>query len=355
MREHRQESQIESKLNRKFTFVISILVILPVFGLTSMLFYYVKKNDISKNKFLMWSCYTAVMLMIIAVLIFLINYIVGFLLRSFYDILKSVRVIQKGDLSVRIENCRNDEIGELGTQINKMLDHMEQLMKENIDREILAKNSQILALQNQINAHFIYNVLESIKMMAEINEEYAISNAITSLGTLLRYSMKWESNNVLVEEEIEYIRNYLALINLRFDYEISLSLKIPEEVLKQEIPKMSLQPIVENAICHGIEELAEDTNIYIKGMVSGEDCIIEVTDAGRGMSEEEVEKLKKRIAGEVETSGGAGNGIGLKNVQDRIRMSFGEKYGIEINSKLGCYTKITVRVPMQFYREEERK
>ena len=198
MKEHRQESQIESKLNRKFTLVISILVILPVFGLTGMLFYHVQKNDISKNKLLMWSSYAAVMLMLIVVLIFLINYIVAFLLRSFYEILESVRVIQKGDLSVRIENCRNDEIGELGTQINKMLDHMEQLMKENIDREILAKNSQILALQNQINAHFIYNVLESIKMMAEINEEYAISNAITSLGTLLRYSMKWESNNVLV-------------------------------------------------------------------------------------------------------------------------------------------------------------
>ena len=355
MREHRKESQIESKLNRKFTLVISILVILPVSGLAGMLFYHVKKNDISRNKFLMWSCYAAVMLVVIVALIFLINYIVASLLRSFYDILKSVRVIQKGDLSVRIENCRNDEIGELGTQINKMLDHMEQLMKENIDREILAKNSEIRALQNQINAHFIYNVLESIKMMAEINEEYAISDAITSLGSLLRYNMKWTANNVPVEEEIEYIKNYLALINLRFDYEIYLSLNIPEEVLKQEIPKMSLQPIIENAIYHGIEELAEDTNIYIKGIVRERECFIEITDAGRGMSEAETEKLRKKLEGEIETGGDSGDGIGLKNVQDRIRMSFGEAYGIEINSKLGCYTKVTVRVPLQYYNEEEQK
>lgn len=307
-------------------------------------------KNISENvRYVHWmrNSFVAIMVIIMVGLAFLINYIVMCLLRQFYDILKSIRVIQKGDLSVRIENCGSDEMGELGTQINKMLDHIEQLMKENIDREILAKNSQIRALQNQINAHFIYNVLESIKMMAEINEEYAISDAVTSLGSLLRYSMKWTSNNVLVEEEIEYIRNYLALINLRFDYEIYLSLNIPDEVFRQEIPKMSLQPIVENAIYHGIEELAEDTNIYIKGIVQGEDCVIEITDAGKGMSEEELEKLRKKIAGEIETSGGTGNGIGLKNVQDRIRMSFGEKYGIGVDSKLGCYTKVTMRVPMQ--------
>lgn len=307
-------------------------------------------KNISENvRYVYWmrNSFVAIMVIIMVGLAFLINYIVTRLLRQFYDILKSIRVIQKGDLSVRVENCGSDEMGELGTQVNKMLDHIEQLMKENIDREILAKNSQIRALQNQINAHFIYNVLESIKMMAEIDEEYAIADAITSLGSLLRYSMKWTSNNVLVEEEIEYIRNYLALINLRFDYEIYLSLNIPDEVLRQEIPKMSLQPIVENAIYHGIEELAEDTNIYIKGIVQGEDCVIEVTDAGKGMSEEEVEKLRKKIAGEIETSGGSGNGIGLKNVQDRIRMSFGEKYGIWVDSKLGCYTKVTMRVPIK--------
>lgn len=108
---------------------------------------------------------------------------------------------------------------------------------------------------------------------------------------------------------------------------------------------MSLQPIVENAIYHGIEQMAEDTNIYVKGYVKDEECIIEITDSGKGMSEEEVERLYKRISGEIEASGGSGNGIGLKNVQDRIKMCFGEGYGIEISSKLGCYTKVMVRVP----------
>lgn len=303
----------------------------------------------------MRNIFVAVMIVFLIALAFFINGIVQHLLKQFYEILRSIRKVQKGDLDVVIENCGGDEMGELGTQINKMLERIKQLMDDNLNREMLAKNSEIRALQNQINAHFIYNVLESIKMMAEIDEEYAISDAVTALGKLLRYSMKWVSGNVLVEQELEYIKNYMALINLRFDYEIYLSLNLPEIILKQEIPKMSLQPIVENAIYHGIEQMAEDTNIYIKGFLEGEDCIIEITDAGKGMTEETVEKLRLKIAGEMDSSGGSGNGIGLKNVQDRIHIAFGETYGIEIASKLGCYTKIRVRIPMTYRSVNEQK
>lgn len=292
------------------------------------------------------NAFVVVMLFFIVILTLFINHIVQSLLRQFYEILHSIRKVQKGDLEVVIENCGKDEMGELGTQINKMLRRIKELMEDNLKREMLAKNSEIRALQNQINAHFIYNVLESVKMMAEINEEYAISDAVTSLGKLLRYSMKWVSGNVLVEQELEYIKNYMALINLRFDYEIYLSINIPDLILKQEIPKMSLQPIVENAIYHGIEQMAEDTNIYLKGFIEGEDCVIEISDMGRGMSEEEVERLRLKISGELDSSGGSGNGIGLKNVQDRIHIAFGEKYGIKIASKLGCYTKISVNIPV---------
>lgn len=284
---------------------------------------------------------------IMGLLAWVVNSVAKGMLGQFYSILHSIREVQKGDLSVVIENCGKDEMGELGSQINKMLVNIKQLTDDNLNHELLMKNTQIRALQNQINAHFIYNVLESIKMMAEIEEKYDISDAITSLGKLLRYSMKWTNANVTVAEELEYIRNYLSLINLRFDYEIYLSVNMPDIILRQKIPKMSLQPVVENAIYHGIEQMAEDTNIYMKGIVDGEDCIIEITDAGRGMSDKEVEELYKKINGELEASGGSGNGIGLKNVQDRIKINFGEKYGIEIASKLGCYTKIMIRIPME--------
>ena len=311
----------------------------------------VSVNDISdslsevyrqRNYFILW------MIAILVVLAFVINGVVLQVLKNFYQVLYTIRQVRTGDLTVRAPSTgRDDEMGELAHQVNRMLDNIQNLMQQNIDREVLAKDSQIKALQNQINAHFIYNVLESIKMMAEMQEEYDISDSITSLGKLLRYSMKWTSETVLVSEELEYIKNYLALINLRFDYDIILSLNIPDEVLGQRIPKMSLQPIIENAIIHGVEEIAEDTTIYIKGLVSDYDCTIEITDNGRGMNDEELDVLLKKISGEIPSQGGSGNGIGLKNVQDRLKMAFGDGYGIEVATKEGCYTKVSVRIPME--------
>lgn len=297
---------------------------------------------ITKTSNVFWGCF----FIIVIILLFFSDKMVKIILKQFYEIMNTIHKVQKGDLDVRVRVTNPDEIGELGQQINKMLGRITHLMEDNIKREILVKDSEIRALQNQINAHFIYNVLESIKMMAEVDEKYEISDAVTALGKLLRYSMKWVSKNVTVADEIDYIKNYLALINLRFDYEIYLSLNMPEQIYEQEIPKMSLQPIIENAIYHGIEELAEDTSIYMKGILYEDYCIIEITDSGRGMSDEETRRLQKKIQGEIETTGSSGNGIGLKNVQDRIKISFGNDYGISIASKIDCYTKVMVKIPL---------
>lgn len=286
-----------------------------------------------------------VLLLITVFLFFVINAMVRALLKKFYETMKVIRQVQKNDMNVRVQNLGTDEMGELGIQINKMLDRIQLLMEENINREVLVKNTEIKALQNQINAHFIYNVLESVKMMAEIDEEYEISDAVTALGELLRYSMKWGSGNVTIRQEVEYIRNYIRLMNLRYDFVITLSMKIPDHIYEQEIPKMSLQPIVENAIIHGIEELDEDAVISIKVLEREDDFDIEITDSGKGMNEEQLELLHKKLLGEVEVSGGSGNGIGLKNVQDRIHMQFGAEYGLQFAAMEGCYTKVIIRLP----------
>nr|WP_308742024.1 histidine kinase [uncultured Anaerocolumna sp.] len=303
-------------------------------------------NNLSKERNLYFLGLTIAFI----VLGFFINIIVKALLHRFYKTLSTIRKIQEGDLEARVDQPGTDEMGELGTNINVMLDTIQKLMEENINRELLMKNSEIRALQNQINAHFIYNVLESIKMMAEIDEKYEISDAVTSLGKLLRYGMKWNTKNVTVGQEIGYIKNYLDLINLRFDYRINLALTIPDMIYVQQIPKMSLQPIIENAIYHGIEELAEDSSIYIKAVMEDSDYVIEITDSGRGMTEEKVREIQKKICGEIDVGGGSGNGIGLKNVQDRIQMAFGMKYGISVVSKLHCYTKVIIKLPIT-YRE----
>ncbi len=287
------------------------------------------------------------MAVFLAALAVVINQVVLKLLKRFYAVSASIGEVQKGNLDILMPHDGNDEVSHMAVEINKMLEKIKLLMHENTQRELLAKNAEIRALQNQINAHFIYNVLESIKMTAEVDERFEIANAVTALGKLLRYSMKWASQSVTVKEEIEYIRNYVALINLRFDYSISLSLSIPDIILDQKIPKMSLQPIVENAIIHGLEQLAADAYIYIKGTVLGSDGLIEITDPGRGMTGETLENLHKKLSGEMEADGGAGNGIGLKNVQDRLRITFGEGYGLDIQSKQDYFTKVTVKIPLQ--------
>ncbi len=290
-----------------------------------------------------------------SVFIVAIRYITAKIFRKFYDILFSIQEIQKGNLNLVIDTQGDDEVSELGLQINKMSQQIKELMEENVHRQILIKNSEIKALQNQINAHFIYNVLESIKMMAEIDEKYEISDATTALGRLLRYTMKWTSSNSYLEEEIEYIKNYLKLINLRFDYTIALSLNVPTKLLKQRVPKMTLQPIIENAIYHGIEDIAEDTILYIRGTIQGDNGIIEVTDTGKGMTQEEIDKLYAKLATSIEPSGGKGNGIGLKNVQDRLKMTFGEAYGLTVESKQDCYTKVRMTIPIIPEQKEGEK
>lgn len=299
--------------------------------------------------------FIVIAILILVILSFVISRIVNTMLKQLYIIISNMHKVQKGDLNARIEVKSDDEMGELGTQLNRMLDQVQKLMKENIDREVLAKNSEIRALQNQINAHFIYNVLESIKMMAEIDEEYEISDAITALGKLLRYSMRWVSGNVSLREELDYIKNYLVLINLRYDFSVILSLNLNEAMLNQELPKMSLQPIVENAVLHGIEPTAEDATIYIKGWYEENDCVIEITDAGSGMTDEQFEELQLRMRDAVEPKGGSGksNGIGLKNVHDRIQMAFGKGYGLSFATKLGCYTKVAVRLPRKESKQNE--
>lgn len=248
----------------------------------------------------------------------------------------------------RVPEEGNDEITLLGVQINEMIEHIEQLNSENVKRQLTMKNAEIKSLQNQINAHFMYNVLESIKMMAEIKEDYEISDAVTSLGQMFRYSMKWTSGLVELKEEIEYIQKYLNLLNLRFDYEIYLSLNIPHEFMDFQIPKMSLQPIVENSVYHGIEDMAEDTSIYIKVYEDEEKGIlnIEVSDAGKGISEDKLKEIKVNLYLPHEDESSE-HGRALRNVNERIQMFFGKEYGLDIFSKKGLFTKVVIQLPRE--------
>jgi two-component system sensor histidine kinase YesM len=291
------------------------------------------------------------MVVLISIVFFII--IVIILIRNIFKrfnfLTSDVSRIRNGE-KIKISEQGDDEISELGKQINEMIDSLEKLNQENTNRQLLIKNAEIKSLQNQINAHFMYNVLETIKMMAEIKEDYEISDAITSLGQLFRYSMKWNSGLVTIKEEIKYIKNYLDLLNLRFDYEIYLSLNIPLEFMELKIPKMSLQPLVENSVYHGIENVAEDTSIYIKIFEKDGIVYIEVSDAGVGMDEEKLKEINDKLNSTEPVGDQQEHGRALYNVQQRIKMHFGAEYGLTVYSKKGMYTKVLIKIP---YNEEK--
>ena len=269
------------------------------------------------------------------------------MLRGFYGAFDGIRAFANGDTDAVVAVTGEGEVAAFAREAGGLLDQLRQLMRDNIRRETQIQSAETRALQNQINAHFIYNVLEAIKMMAEIDEEYEIADAVTTLAKLLRYSMKLESGGVTVERELDYIRNYIALMNLRFDYVISLCVDMPPELLDQKVPKISLQPIVENAVVHGAAVLAADTVITVRGTLDREQgrFSIQIIDEGRGMDDADLARLHRQIAGEEAVPAASGNGIGLGNVQSRIRMAFGEDYGLRVASQPGRGTKVSVTLP----------
>lgn len=288
---------------------------------------------------------TVLMIVLGIVLSRAVQWLVHGMMRQLDYVVDGVRLFSQGDLDVEIPVESRDEIGRFSEQINELLASIRQLIHQNIEKEVLVKNTQIRALQNQINAHFLYNVLEAIKMMAEIDEKYAIADAVNSLGRLLRYTMKWNRRTVALHEELDHIQNYIALVNLRYDGQILLEQQVPEDLLMQEIPKLSLQPIVENAVVHGGSH-EEDRAIRIRASEQDGVVFIAIQNEGEAMSAETLEHLRRSIQGLEQTRSTGGNGIGLKNVQDRIHMTFGKEYGITVESRSGAGTTVTVTVPL---------
>jgi len=285
-----------------------------------------------------------VLILIIAssILIFIL---ITLILKKLRQVILSMRAVENGNFDVSIDIKGDDEIDELAQHFLNMVEKLKILIGEMVRREVAQKDAQIKALQSQINAHFIYNVLENIKMMAEYSENYDVSDAITKLGKMMRYNMSWKRKFVTLKEEIENIQNYISLMNIRYDKEIKLLVNVDNEILNIEIPKLILQPIVENAINYGIEPKGEGGSIFIDGSIIGNYIVISIIDDGLGIEKEKLVAIQMALENDIEAECYHGQGIALKNVNERIKLAYGKEFGIKIDSKFGEFTKVTITLP----------
>jgi len=295
----------------------------------------------------------AVTCLALLLMLFIVSHTTRRMLRRLDRVLSSMRKVRKGQLDAKIdtgleEHETGDEIDEVAVSYNKMLDEIKRLMTQVVDKQLIAKNAQLHSLHSQINSHFLYNALESIRMRAEVERQPAIAEALVSLGTLLRYSMQWRSDTVALSEELANIQSYIQFINFMEGSSFVLTAELPQEVLRYTIPKMCMQPIVENAIHHAAPS-GGDVRIEITVEVENDSILlIKVRDDGVGVDPQMLTQLQAVLLGDSDTPiVTSKNGLGLENVHKRLQLHYGKNCGLWIDSVQGSYTIVTVRLPWE--------
>lgn len=271
-----------------------------------------------------------------------IAFLVYAMARPIKRLSRAMGQVQKGDFAVRVPNRRKDEIGELTESFNYMLDEINTLIRQVYQEKIAQKNAEVQALQAQINPHFLYNTLDSVNWMLIDRGEMDISDIIISLGSLMRYSIEDEQAFVPLEREMEYVLCYLKLQKNRLEDRLEYEVEAETGLESWKVPKLILQPLVENAITHGIEPGKRKGKIRITAEDHGEEILITVEDNGQGMTPEQLKHLKEEVP-DGERDGRTG--IGVRNVDRRLRLHYGDQYGLTIESRYGEGTAVRFLIP----------
>ncbi|MCP1101418.1 two-component system sensor histidine kinase YesM [Aequitasia blattaphilus] len=254
----------------------------------------------------------------------------------------TVKDVSEGNLEQRAKVTTKDEIGTLSVEFNQMLDHIEELIGQVIEKENLKKDAELEALQYQVTPHFMYNTLNSIKYAARIRGEHELADLIASFVELLQASISKKGAFLTVSEEIYILKNYVRLQEFRSNSEIQMICDIAPEVQDCLLPRLILQPLVENSLLHGIDLKENSGKIVIKAEKREDSLYIEVTDNGRGISEEKIEEIMNQKA--KKTKGFTA--IGVPNIKERLKLYYGEKAGMQyIRNPKG--TTVVIYLPPQ--------
>jgi len=285
-----------------------------------------------------WVIVVAILFTVIGIL--LAKLIARNISKPLIHIIREMRNIEANDLSVNLDYNGKDELTSLAATFNNMMDRIRLLIAKDSELQRLKHELEMRALQAEINPHFLYNTLEAINWIGRMNKVDEICDITTMLADIMRYSINRSKDIVTVREEFGHTQQYAGIQRIRYGGNLSIFFDIPKEVYHVRIPKLTLQPLVENAILHGFENKLDVGKIKITGALDQGHVKITIQDNGCGMIPEKVESLL------CPQEPGAHAGIGVFNVHQRIRLLFGEPYGLDIRSEPGKGTRITVTIPI---------
>lgn len=291
---------------------------------------------------------TAIVLVVIAML--LSSFISKSITLPIQKLRNSMERVQEGDFKAAdIVIPAENEIGSLTTSFNVMTHKIEDLMAQNVHEQELKRKSELKALQSQINPHFLYNTLDSIIWMAEgkKNEDVVVMTA--SLARLLRQSISNEDETVSIIQEIQYVKSYLTIQKMRYKDKLEYEIDVDTSIYSVHIVKLVLQPIIENAIYHGLKYKDSKGMIWVKGHQDGRNAVIEIKDDGVGMDEETLAHIFEKHKVNYHS-----NGVGVYNIQKRLSLYYGKEYGLRYESEKEKGTTVTVVIPMDQEEQHEK-
>jgi two-component system sensor histidine kinase YesM len=265
--------------------------------------------------------------------------------------LKSVtKSVEQGDLSQRAKMYGNNDITQLSSSFNEMLDTVEEMIDQVRIQEHAKRNAELEMLQAQINPHFLFNALNTIRMQTMLNGDKQSADLIHALSSLLRMTVNRNNSFITLEEEIETNQHYIKLMNFRHQHTIKLDLDLSDGASHISVPRFFLQPIVENAIIHG--HTYGETTITVKADINDPgQLILHISDNGRGMSEEEMQNIKEKLtqkAVDHQTSNHHSfNGIGIQNVYQRMKLIYGDHFKMDIRSTESVGTSYLFCIPIK--------
>jgi len=269
---------------------------------------------------------------------------------------KKMQLVEQGHFNQSVPVESQDEIGQLSRGFNRMAEEINHLVNEVYAIGLREKEAELAALQSRINPHFIYNTLESINMLAVGRQNYDVSDMVSALGRLLRYTVDKVDRLVPLKEELESVLSYVQIQKLRYGERLNVVFDVDDTLRHYLVPKLILQPLVENAIFHGIFDREEGGTIWIAIARFEEDLLLTVRDDGKGMSEQELERLRASLDVAVQVSlktSGEDRGLALRNIHQRLKLMFGPGYELHVDGSVGQGTAFTVTIPVTERKEQE--